>query len=257
MSQMSYLRTFYHFLTTRRKTQLPVKYGYKKCSIKWVLCTSIHFQSSPLCPPVSSLALLNLPQDDLVVTVKYPKGKHLGQTFVMSCVCPHKCLFSSSSSLQMLLSCFMLSLPLFSTRLSRWRSCHHGARSHSGRSDPQQSRASGCCLNGPAALLPQCGSLGPSPTPDFSADCHTDLRHHSGHDSPPRSEGRRERQGKVAVEKWGLKRGEKERERRVGNTNTDKILHLNFTFYLKIHDLLKNHRYMNTFAPNKATLLPQ
>lgn len=87
------------------------------------------------------------------------------------------------------LASLVLSLSLFSTRLSRWQSCHHGVQSHSGHSDPQQSRASGCCLNGPAAPLPQWGSRGPSPTPGFSADRHTDPRHCSDHDSPPRSEG--------------------------------------------------------------------
>lgn len=136
-------------------------------------------------------------------------------------------LLSTCSSLTSL----VFSASVFSTQLSRWRSCHHAVQSHSWRSDPQQSRASGCCPSGPAAPWTQCGSLGPSPTPDFSADCHTDLRHCSGLDSQPRSEV-----GAALRTSWWVKRRGKEKETR---------FHESYTIHLKIHDHL-NYRWQST-----------
>lgn len=110
-----------------------------------------------------------------------------------SCLFPKHMLFS-------LKHVFFFFFPATFTQLSRWQSCHHAVQSHSGHSDPQQSTVSGCCLNGPAALLPQYGSLGPSQAPDFSADRHTDLGHCFRPDNPPISDGRRQHEGNISAD---------------------------------------------------------
>lgn len=102
--------------------------------------------------------------------------------------------FFSSSSISLDPSSFLDSI-----RHSRWRSCRHDTQSHWGHIDPRQSRASECCLNGPAAPLLPCGSLCPLPTLGYSADHYTDPQHHS---FQPRSKNTKGHQWKVSLDKW-------------------------------------------------------
>lgn len=133
------------------KTNLPLTYGYIEYFPMWVrrtfLDTAIYL-SPPLIVPLSSPFACSQPSS----TSTSPRSAELAFTG--------------------------------STQLSRWRFCRRASRSRSGRSDPRRSRVSRCCPSGPAAPWPQCGSLGPSPAPGFSADRHIGLGHLPRRDSP-------------------------------------------------------------------------